>query len=301
MRSPMKSMLKVFLVAFLALSGPAQAGTVTITLGSGLTQDGFLTTNATFGNVWDSYTRTVQCILVGTDTPGGSGAVYRAYMRFPLSGITGHVVKATINTYLYEKNSAAYNAYLDECISDFETLSWGGSTDSPDWSYSHSAGVGIVTPSDALGWKSYDFTTKVNAAIDAAKTHFAVNWRYGSEGTITLNHFYSFVSGDAGSLRPYLEVIELTAPSDVVVLFTPTGAAKISWTGTTSDEEDGFKIERSPDGGSTWIQIATVGAGVNTYTDVPRPGYNIYRVRAYESTYNSGYATWAGTMGRMIP
>ena len=49
---------------------------------------------------------------------------------------------------------------------------------------------------------------------------------------------------------------------------TPAAAGQIrlTWQDNSSNET-GFKIERSPQGANTWVQIATVGANVTTYTN----------------------------------
>jgi hypothetical protein len=62
-----------------------------------------------------------------------------------------------------------------------------------------------------------------------------------------------------------------------------------------SDNEVGFKIELSPNGTSSWIQIATVGANVTSYSNT---GLNCgmtyyYRVRAYNEGGDSGYSNTA--------
>jgi hypothetical protein len=68
-------------------------------------------------------------------------------------------------------------------------------------------------------------------------------------------------------------------------------AINLNWTDTSSNE-DNFLIERSSNGGSSFTQIGTVLANVNTYTDLtPTTGIAyVYRVRAANSVGNSGYS-----------
>ncbi|HEY9502441.1 MAG TPA: fibronectin type III domain-containing protein, partial [Pyrinomonadaceae bacterium] len=63
--------------------------------------------------------------------------------------------------------------------------------------------------------------------------------------------------------------------------------------------EDGFQIERSTDG-STFTQIATVGANVTTYsnTGITCTVFYYYRVRAYNAVGNSAYSN---TVKRKVP
>ncbi len=80
------------------------------------------------------------------------------------------------------------------------------------------------------------------------------------------------------------------APSGLTALAASPSQLVLSWvhTGIT---EDGFKIERSPDG-LAFEEIATVGLNVTTYTDGGlEPGSSfVYRVRAFNSAGNSIYS-----------
>ncbi len=77
------------------------------------------------------------------------------------------------------------------------------------------------------------------------------------------------------------------------------GQLTLTWN-DNSDNEDGFKIERSSDG-STFEQIATVGVNEATYTDetvVDNQSYT-YRVKAYNQFGDSGYSNTAS--GQSLP
>jgi uncharacterized protein YkwD len=81
-----------------------------------------------------------------------------------------------------------------------------------------------------------------------------------------------------------------TAPSGLTATPVPPTQINLSWT-DNSDNESGFRIERSPDG-TTWTEIATVGANVTTYsnTGLTCNQTYYYRVRAYNAQGNSGYS-----------
>ncbi len=95
-------------------------------------------------------------------------------------------------------------------------------------------------------------------------------------------------------------------PQPVAVPATPSGLTasavsssqiNLAWI-DNSNNEDGFKIERctgSMAGCSSFSQIATVGAGVWTYSDIGLAGSTTYtyRVRAYNTGGNSVYSNTA--------
>ncbi len=80
------------------------------------------------------------------------------------------------------------------------------------------------------------------------------------------------------------------APSALTVTTTSETSISLSWS-DNSDNEDGFKIERSPDG-STWTQIGTVGENVTTYEDTGLTCETTYyyRVRAHNADGDSAYS-----------
>jgi Right handed beta helix region len=80
------------------------------------------------------------------------------------------------------------------------------------------------------------------------------------------------------------------APSGLAVPMISYFQVKLTWK-DNSNNEMGFKIERSKGSSTTFTQIATVGVGVTAYTDIalaPTTKYN-YRVRAYNTAGNSAY------------
>jgi hypothetical protein len=83
------------------------------------------------------------------------------------------------------------------------------------------------------------------------------------------------------------------APSDLTATATTSTEVSLSWTDTSSDET-GFLIERKAAGGA-FMQIATVGAGVTSYSDdgLSTGTTYVYRVRAINSAGNSAYSNRA--------
>jgi transcriptional regulator CtsR len=79
------------------------------------------------------------------------------------------------------------------------------------------------------------------------------------------------------------------APSNLVATPISSSRINLTWQDNSSDET-GFKIERKTGSGS-YSQIATVGAGVTSYSNAYLSAGTTYyyRVRAYKGTLNSDY------------
>lgn len=100
------------------------------------------------------------------------------------------------------------------------------------------------------------------------------------------NSAYATASGRTIDVPP-------VAPSGLTANGITTSQIRLSWA-DNSNNETGFKIERSSDG-VNFTQIATVGAGVTSYSNTglsAGAGY-WYRVRAYNGGGDSGYSNTA--------
>lgn len=110
-------------------------------------------------------------------------------------------------------------------------------------------------------------------------------------------HYMLFIL-DGNGVPSVARIIQIT-PASVPAPATPTNLAAtavsstridLAWTDNSSNE-DGFRIERSPDG-VTFTQIATVAANVTGYsnTGLTCSTFYQYRVRAYNAVGNSAYS-----------
>ncbi len=92
------------------------------------------------------------------------------------------------------------------------------------------------------------------------------------------------------------------APSNLVA--TAVSSSQINLTWTDADNEQGFKIERCTGVGCTeFIQIATVGANVTSYSNTgltASTSYS-YRVRAYNAAGDSDYSNTATAVTQAAP
>jgi hypothetical protein len=87
-----------------------------------------------------------------------------------------------------------------------------------------------------------------------------------------------------------------TAPGSLLATAVSGTSIKLTWS-DLSNNETGFRIERSLNGTSGWTQIASVGANTTTYTNtgLTRRTKYYYRIVAYNSAGPSSYSNTAST------
>ncbi len=122
-----------------------------------------------------------------------------------------------------------------------------------------------------------------------------------SEGVTGLSagvtYYYCAIASNAGgtgvgSVQSFTTLPNIpTAPSGASATNVSGTQNNMTWTDNSSDE-DGFKVERSTNGGA-YAQIATTSANATSYNDTGATADNTYeyRVRAYNVSGNSAYST----------
>jgi titin len=127
----------------------------------------------------------------------------------------------------------------------------------------------------------------------------ATSWNDGGvQGGV--RYWYQIRAGNTGGQSPFSPLADVTTPSPFPT--TPSGLTATATSGTTidlawsdnSNNEDGFQIIRALGGGS-FVQIASVGPGVTSYTDsgLASNSQYAYRVRAFNAAGNSAYSDFA--------
>jgi hypothetical protein len=112
-------------------------------------------------------------------------------------------------------------------------------------------------------------------------------------------HQSSVSSSDLSFDLELTGLIAPAAPSGLVATAVSRSRINLSWT-DNSTNESGFRIERSTNG-TSFSQIATVGANTTSYASTGLQSNRIYyyRVRAYNSVGNSAYSNTASA--RTLP
>jgi M6 family metalloprotease-like protein len=79
----------------------------------------------------------------------------------------------------------------------------------------------------------------------------------------------------------------LAAPSSLVTSVVSSSQINLSWSDNSSDETS-FRVERSPNGTSSWVEIGNVSANTTSYANTGLSGCTTYyyRVRAHRSGDN---------------
>ncbi len=132
-----------------------------------------------------------------------------------------------------------------------------------------------------------DVTTYADTGLTCETPYYYRVRAYNATG----DSAYSNVANGTTTACP---VLPPTAPTNLSVALVSQTAITLTWT-DASDNETGFRLERSPDGSSEWAQIGTVGANVTTYVNsglTPATPY-FYRVAAYNTAGDSGYSNVA--------
>jgi YVTN family beta-propeller protein len=137
--------------------------------------------------------------------------------------------------------------------------------------------LGVACP------KNGDFAFVINQADDSISKIDIENDTVSLVDGVTISGAYG-LGAFIGGTPP-------NAPSGLSAVKNDNNNIELSWNDNSSDEL-GFKIERRKDTADRYVQTATVGAGVTTYTNSGLQDNTSYqfRVRAFNEAADSDYA-----------
>jgi PKD repeat protein len=158
-------------------------------------------------------------------------------------------------------------------------------------------------PYSGIATQGIKFNGSGSSDLDGTITSYAWTFGDGSTGTgATPTHAYATsgvytvaltVTDNNGASSSASTTATVqgppNAPSNLGATVSTKRKVILTWV-DNSNNETGFKIEQSTNG-TTFAQIATVGANVTTYTDGGnQTGTYYFRVRAYNGAGNSAYS-----------
>jgi len=139
--------------------------------------------------------------------------------------------------------------------------------------------TGAIPVPSTGGWQTWQTLTIPGVSLNAGQQVLRVSLdTIGASGAVANFNYFNFI---AITTAP-------AAPSGLVATAASSTQINLAWT-DNSNNEDGFRIERSTDG-ANFSEIGTVGANVNTYADTGRAAATtyFYRVRSFNIGGNSG-------------
>ncbi|MCG8698318.1 MAG: fibronectin type III domain-containing protein [Bacteroidales bacterium] len=130
-----------------------------------------------------------------------------------------------------------------------------------------------------------------DAGLEAATTYYYRVFAYNDAG----NSDYTIAQATTQDVIP-------TVPTSLLATALSVDSITITWT-DNSDNETGFKVERSMNAENGFQEIATLGAGVTSYQDAGLQAATAYyyRVVAYNSAGNSTYSETVNATTEAIP
>lgn len=164
---------------------------------------------------------------------------------------------------------------------------------------SNEAGFKIEHSPDGLAWTQIatvgaGVTSYANTGLAANTTHTYQVRAYNSGG----DSAYS----NTASTTTFAPPAPPSAPTNLNAAAISPSQINLTWSDNASNET-GFKIERSPNGSTDWVQIATVGAGVTSYanTGLAAGTTYYYQVQAYNGGGDSAYSNIASATTQSPP
>ncbi len=213
-----------------------------------------------------------------------------SYLRFDLGNESGVIERAELILHVTESTEA-----VDHTVSHVSDDSW--TEHGITWSNKPASASGYLDMARVTGTGAvtFDVTSKVQEEL-GSKISFLLQALQNVKPHIK----YASKEHENVSFKPVLKITytdeqpSVTIPAAANNLAANAVSASqidLAWKDNSGDEE-GFKVERSTNGGDTFTNVATVGKNTTTYSSKNLSGNTTYqyRVRAFNSAGNSSYS-----------
>jgi len=205
------------------------------------------------------------------------------------------------DSFTYKANDGQLNSAVATVSITVTTVNDAPVANGQSVSIAYNTSVNIVLTGSDVEGSTLTFTTlssPANGTLTGTGANRTFTPNVGWSGTTSFTFKVNDGALDSATATVTITVAAPTgipaAPGALTATAVSQMQINLAWT-DNSNNEDGFKIERSPNGNSSWTQIATVGPNVTTYsnTGLTKNTRYYYRVRAYNVLGNSAYSNTA--------
>jgi|GEM_PF-6590527 len=186
--------------------------------------------------------------------------------------------------------TAPNNLVVATTSADAISLAWSDNSNNED-GFKIERSAANASGFTEIGTVGADTSYYYSTGLTAATTYY---FRVcGYKGRTNSDYTNTVSVTTQGSAPPAVTVV---APSNLRATATSTTAISLAWS-DNSNNEDGFKIERSTASASGFTQIGLTGTNVANYSSTGLSAGTTYyfRVRAYKGTTNLSYSSYSNT------